>query len=196
MNVTADQQKVLAALIEQGIDKSTERLAQMTKTRWEMSTMSLTTASGDRIQTLVAPAAGTHYGVCFTAPGATFVAMFPGESARRVVQAFTKGGGERLKAVADLEKNAIAEISNILVNAVAGVIADTLDRALIVSAPEILEGAKNKLMETALRRSDNKNSFALMSYVSMSSSDLSTDCLLVILLNSELLENLLTAIEI
>lgn len=195
MNLTETARKSLLALLEAGMDSSSEQLAKLSRTKWSMQTISMSTNPPDRFKAPLEGDTNDNYAITFTMPGGGFVVVFSKKSGATLAKAFLPAGGPPPGGRHDFEAETLAEVANVLVNAVAGVLADTCEMGFFVSAPQTTRGTKEDLYENAERSLAQKaGTLAILSYVHLSSAEISTDCSLVVVLNTDLARRILTAL--
>jgi len=184
MSDSEQAEKELLRLIEQGVSDSADRLAKISRTDWITQTVSIKMAPLAEFQKSLAGDAKDHFGACFTMPGGVFLVMIPARSGAAFADAFLPVSKKHPEGIKDRERDSLAEISNIVVNAVAASVADACDMALMLSAPEVSHGTKVELLRDAreLSASSGEKS-AVMAYVHMSSQDMSSDCSVIVLLS-------------
>lgn len=195
MNLSEIEKEALLRVIESGIDRSTERLAKLSKTDWDINTVSLSAGTSNEFQVLFEADKKEYYGTFFTIPGGAFVVQFPIEAGHNLAKAFVKDSGAKVKSVENLEQTALAESANILVNAVADALADASDLGFFLSPPEMVKGSKTDIMDAVLKRVKKKKTFMMMSYVHMFAEKLSADCNILILLDDTLMKTLLRSFQ-
>jgi hypothetical protein len=186
MTFNAEEEKSLLALIEEGVSASADALAAVSRTTWSTQTVSIksdSTKAHGTVQARLAADPAEQYGAFLSMPGAVFVFMVPKKSGPDLAAAFL--GERRLLpgAAVPPEGTCIAEIANIVVNTIGNTMANACDDAFILSAPTMVLGRKEGLLKIAL--DDMKSAgetYAIMTYVSMSSKTLSSDCTVVLLL--------------
>lgn len=195
MSFSESAHQALLELIERGVSDSAGKLATASRTEWKTETVSIRSATMDGLMTVLAGDKADHAGALFSMQGGTFVVMFTQGSTKALSKAFLpeKGGG----APPDLEKESIAEISNIVVHCVANVIGDACDEVLFVSAPEMTQGKKADLLKLAAGKFKAQDeASAIVAYINLYSVALSSDCTIVLLLNSVWRNRLLQALDV
>src|SRR3989338_8015038 len=193
MNLTDSSQRCLLQIIGEGLDKSIERLAKISRTNWEMQTVSLDTGSSSHFSSILAADSKDHYGTYFWMPHGFLIVLFA-QSGLAVADSFLSDLSKKTESLDHLRQNALAEISNIVANAVAGALADACDVSIMISSPQMACGRKKELFNDALAKfkSEGENCI-VMSYVHMTSADLATDCTMIIGLDAKLTESLSSA---
>lgn len=195
MTLSDSAQQALLKLIENGMNASADKLAKISHTRWQMQTTSISTAPLERFESILAPDDNDHYGAYFSMPGGVFLVILSQKSGSAVADAYLSQGGKRLESKRELVQEAVAEISNVVVNTVAATLADACDMVFFLSAPEMTYGKKEYIMTEAPKKfKSSGENFTIMTYVHMSSPSLSSDCTVVILLNSRWRDRLLQAL--
>ncbi len=90
----------------------------------------------------------------------------------------------------------VAEIANIVVNAITNALADACGESFILSAPTMILGTKEALLKLAVDELEaGGQTFAIMTYVSMSSEKLSSDCTVLLLLSPACRGRILKALD-
>lgn len=194
MTFSESTQQSFLKLIETGVSASADKLATTSHTEWKTETVSIRSAPVDNLRTVLAGDATEHAGALFSMPGGMFVVMFTKKSGGSLAKAFLPGHPS--DQVARLEKESLAEISNIVIHSVANVIADACDEVLFVSAPEMVTGKKEEILKLAgskFKESDETS--AVVAYIHLYSVALSSDCTIVLLLNSIWNNRLLKALD-
>lgn len=196
MSPSEESQQALIELIEKGVSASADALASVSHTQWMTQTTSVNTDGIEAVQKRVADDAKPYYGAYCTTDGAVFLLMVPKQSGPALAQAFLSGRKSRPGSVPPREEVCVAEISNIVINAVSNTLADACDDAFFLSAPEMVLDKKAVLLKVALDKLKTAGeSFAIMTYVHMSSEELSSDCTVVLLLTPACRGRLLRALD-
>ena len=188
MNLSEGQKKLVAHLLDQGIAKSAKQLAKISRKEWRIESPILSEGPGKRFCAYLGGSIQPHFGTYLSMQQANLMAvliLFPKKSGQTVAATFTENY-DRAKRTPNWEKEAIAEISNILANAVAGPLADALGIAIILASPVISRGSKSELFMDALTQFDDNDAFVILANLSLSSSNISCDCSLIILLDKHL----------
>ncbi|HEX4047680.1 MAG TPA: hypothetical protein VH309_07595 [Elusimicrobiota bacterium] len=199
MTEGAGAEQVLLDLIEEGVGASADSLAEVSRTKWTTQTTSSSAdASGslEKIRTRLAGDQTEQYGAFMSMPGAVFLLMLPQKSGAKLAEAFL--GEKRLLPGASVppEGACVAEIANIVVNAIANTMANACDDSFVLSAPTMILGKKERFL--TLAQDELKaagETFAIMTYVSMSSQSLSSDCTVLLLLSPACRGRILKALD-
>lgn len=196
MSLNETAQQALLRIIESGMNASADKLAKISRTRWQMQTTSISTVPLERLEPILGADGKNHYGAYFSMPGGVFLVLLPQQSGSAIADAYLSGGSGLKKDQKELIQEAVAEISNVVVNAVASTLADACDMAFFVSAPEMAFGKKEDILAEAPKKfKSSGENLSIMTYVHMSSPSLSSDCTVVILLNSRWKDRLLQALD-
>lgn len=183
----------LLKIIESGVSASADRLAKLSRTSWLTQTTSITADSLEKFTVSITGDAKQHYGAYLSMPGAVFLLMFPKHGSERLARLFLPKG--EVVDAARLE-DALAEIANIVVHAVANALADACGEAFFLTAPSMISGTKSELLKAAPERIPvGSEKFAIMAFVHMSAESLSSDCTMVLLFDASCRRRLLTALE-
>ena len=183
MLISPENEKLILRVIEQGVDRSAAKLAAISKAEWEMRTTSLKTyAKPVDYEELKAPSQ-YFYGAYCQSPGAMFLALFTSRSASVIARAFLEAGGrDSGQANSSMQELAVAEISNIVINAMASVLADRCGTPVILTAPICARGARADIIQKAFGDfTPAGNVFS--AYIHLASRTLPTDCNLLLMLD-------------
>jgi|GEM_PF-3880957 len=187
-------QQHLRRLMRTGMDSGLARLTQISGAPWQVGEFSLRQGPAEGLR--LPPAAGRHHcGALFTLPGGVFLVTFPEPSATAVVQAFFKGFSKKPDAWKGMGPDAVAEISNMVVNPVINLLGDAALMIIFLSSPEVWQGDLNMLDEMAfgklLLREDG---LAVRADIQVASEELSASGSISMLLNSALASHLAEAL--
>ena len=197
MTFSADAEKNLLNLIEEGVSASADSLASVSHTKWATQTVSISMAEPGGVKNIQARLAGDkteHYGAFMSMPGAVFLLMLPKKDGPDLAAAFLSGRAPG--AAAPREGVCVSEIANIVINAIANTLANACDDSFILSAPTMILGQKVALMKLAQDELENAGeTSAIMTYVSMSSRTLSSDCTVLLMLGPACRGRILKALD-
>jgi chemotaxis protein CheY-P-specific phosphatase CheC len=186
----------LLRLIEQGVASSADKLADISHTDWATQTVSIKTAPLKRFYDAMTNDDKEQSGSFFTIPGGVFLVMFPTSCGKPLADVFLPASTSQNPDIKNREDESLAEISNIVVNKVAGTIADACDTSFFLSAPKMIRGTKKSLLKAAPDMITTPgDKFTVMAYVHMSSAALSADCTVILLLSPAWRQRLLSALE-
>ncbi|MDD5657630.1 MAG: hypothetical protein PHF00_10310 [Elusimicrobia bacterium] len=194
MEITPQDQKAILQLIEQGVDSCAAKLAAVSRTQWQIRTSSLKAyAKAEDYAELQAPSQ-YFFGAHCQAPGKMFLALFSSRSAVLLTQAFLCSTRPDIEPTPAVQEAAVAEVSNIVINAIANGLADRCGMAFILSAPKMSRGARADIIREAF--GEFKPSGKIFSvYIHMGSKELSADCTLMVMLDDIIVNYVLNAID-
>jgi len=191
-----EAQKALLKLIADGVSASADSLAKVSHTTWSTQSISINTDTIENVAAMLERDAAEHYGAFAVMSGAVFLLMFPKRSGPGLSAAFLQGRKPRPGAPPPRESVCVAEISNIVIHAVANTLADACEMAFILSAPEMVVGAKTALLKLAVDKLKTAGEkYAIMTYVHMSSAELSSDCTVLLFLSQACRGTMLKALD-
>ena len=169
----------LMRVIGAGLDAASARLEKLSHTKWTMQTVSVRQFSPGEFSASFSADAGEGFGVIFTAAGSSFVVFLSAPSASAICRAFL---GKAYKSSA--ERDAIAEVSNIVINAMIDEIGEATEEMLLLSAPRVVEGQRSGIMKRALEsfRTEGRPN-PIVSQVHMMAEGLSADCAVILLMS-------------
>jgi chemotaxis protein CheY-P-specific phosphatase CheC len=196
VSLSEESKKALIKLLEVGVARSSERLAKMSKTEWDIATASTKEIAEDRL--LVATNAGKEPSLAARLSvreglKADFGVFFPEKSAIPIAKAVLREHAWGMKNVKNILENTIGEVSNILAQSSVGALADECETAITLSVPTVQRGTKEALLCEFFAEYDDSAKLLLMSHVELYSGDLSATCSLVMLFNSKDIARLLEA---
>lgn len=170
----------LLQVIGAGLDAASARLEKLSRTRWAMQTVSVRQLGPEELSAALSSDHGEGFGVLFSAGDSRFVVFFSAASATAICRAFL---GKAYAAAA--ERDAIAEVSNIVVNAMIDEVGNALNEPLLLSAPRVVEGERSAIMGRVLEsfRSGSRPR-PVVSQVHMTAEGLSADCSVVLMMSS------------
>lgn len=195
MNLTLAQKETVTRLLEAGVARSTQLLAKMSHTQWGIAASSINEIPVVRLLSWFQREQGHCIGARFRARADVpleFLVLFTDTSSKSVAAAVTRPFADKMARLKNLVKLTIGEVSNILAQGVVGSLADEFDTTIILSVPEIHEGTKTEILGKVLEDYDGRQDILMMSHVDMYSQDLSAECCMIVIVNSESLRRLLT----
>ncbi|MDX6769746.1 MAG: hypothetical protein SF051_09460 [Elusimicrobiota bacterium] len=190
-----DAEQALLRVIEEGVSLSADALAKVSRTAWTTSSVSIDAAGVDKMRGRLAGDEAEHYGALLSVPGAVFAMLLPKASGLELSKAFLGERAIRPGFRLPKEQDCVAEIANVVVHTVANSLADACGDAFMLSAPQMVVGRKVDLLDLALAelRTTGEN-YAVMSYVHMSSEELSSDCTVLLFMTPSFRGRLLKAL--
>ena len=194
MDITPQDQKAILQVIEQGVEECTAKLAAISRTNWQIRTTSLKAYSGPQDYAELQAPSQYFFGAHCQAPGKMFLALFSSRSAALLTQSFLGSVRPDIEPTPQVQENAVAEVGNIVINAVANGLADRCGMAFILSAPKSVKGARADIIRDAF--GDFKPSGKIFSvYIHLSSSEISADCTLMAMLDDIIVNYVLNALD-
>ena len=179
----------LAALVQRGASQALERLSKISPLAWKLDTVDWDVPPQDALY--LVPRGGTGlerlYGSSFSMPGAAVMAVFSESTAASLTQnVLSTYGGTSVVS----QEQALGEISNILVNAIGGVLADACKFSFFLPPPDVFHASKTDLLEklrhSVLQLQGPGQKAPSLSRVSLRSADF--ECVLLILLGESWIE--------
>ena len=177
-------EKALLALIGDGVSASADSMAAVSHTAWVTRTVSINADTIENISARFALEPDDHYGAFLSMPGAVFTLIFPKQSGPRLAQAFLSTTDRSPHARVPRDEECLAEVANIVINAIVNTMADAIDESFMLSAPEMALGRKSSLLKIALDKLKTAgDKHAILTYVNMASEALSSDCAVLIFMS-------------
>lgn len=176
----SDQTRLLA-IFEAGVARSAEKLSALSGVPWHIHIVSLDMVSGERFKAILARDSRDYIGVRFSTPGERFLVLFSEESGEALLNASAFASQ---RAIPGMDSAALAEISNILINGLAGELADRQGMVRVISSPQIASNRKAELCEQAFGDLPSSGRRMVNVLIHLSSPDLSADCTLLVRLDA------------
>ena len=187
MNISEPVRDRLLRLVRMGLDSGVARLAQISGAVWQVGEVSIREGGADELRPERAEGEPAHFGAIFQMPGGVFLVSFPEASAGAVTQAFFRGFSKKTDTWKDKQSDAVAEISNMVVNPVANVLGDAALMIIFLSSPQVERGGWAELGDKAFERLVLREDRAVVrTDVALESPDLASSCRITILFNSAL----------
>jgi hypothetical protein len=193
MQITSDDQKAILGLLEAGIGASTDKLAAISRTQWSIKTTALKAyATPEDFAELGAPSQ-YFFGAYCSAHGRVFLSYFTSRSSALMTQAFLASSRRGLEATPQMQEVAVAEVSNIVINAIAAVLADRCGMAFILSAPKTVRGARADIIKAAFGALQPVGKI-FSATINLASKDIAADCTLMMMLDDLIVNFILNAL--
>lgn len=195
MSLSESERDLVVSLIHAGVQSSTERLGRLSGAEWGVNFAGTQEMSPVKVLTWFAHNQQTHLAVRFrstTEMPLEMLLLFSEESARSVTAAVTKPYAADLVGVGNLTHSTIGEVCNILAQNVLAVLSDRYQVSIILSVPEVDEGAKADLASTALEDYDGRKDVLLLAHVNLSSERLDAECSMMVIVNEAVMRSLLS----
>jgi len=199
MNLKPRDMETFTALIEEGVSRSAEALAKMSRTEWGVMSASTKEIPAVRLLSWFERSKIQHVAASFESDEdfpMEMILLFSEKGARSVTDAVTKPFSERLTRMNDLMRLTIGEVSNIVAHGVIGSLADKFDQTVILSVPQVRVGPKAEILAKSLERYDGRNDVILLSHVDMFSENLAAECSMVLVVNEAALVELFAAASV
>lgn len=194
MEMTPEDQKAILKLIERGVEASAVKLGAISRTDWDIHTTSLKIYATAKAYAELTQPSQYYFGASCRAPGNMFMAFYSGRSAQLITKAFLASAPKGVKATVEMQQHAVLEVSNIVINAVAGVLAEHCGLSFILSAPTPLRGSRGDIIQQAFGAFSHIGKM-YGAYIHMSSSKLAADCTLMLLLDDAVVAHILHTVD-
>lgn len=182
--------QTLLKLLERGVEQSAKRLGRLSFSTWRLDTVSLSQGSSSALDELVGVSEDQHFGTFLGIPGGGFLVIFPPKSGNLVINRFTLYSAETVDVMEQRESKVLAEVSNIIINAMVDVFADTCGQAILLSAPTPLQGTKKELLNQARAKFPSAGNPAWVSYIRLKTPTFASDCDLLAFMDQGLFDML------
>ena len=170
----------LLRVIGAGLDNASARLEKLSHAKWTMQTVSVRQFEPVEFSAFFSADRSEGFGVIFTAGETSFVLFLLASSATAICRAYL---GSAYQAAT--ERDAVAEISNIVVNSMADEIGEATEEILLLTAPRVVEGLRCDILKRALEsfRAEGRPC-PIVSQVYMTAENLSAECMFLLLMPS------------
>ena len=176
------------------MEASTSKLATISRTSWEIRTTSLKAYTTSEDYAELGQPSQYFFGAYCQAPGKMFLAYFSSRSAAVLTQAILANGRRGLQATVPMQEVAVAEIANIVTNAVAATLADRCGMSFVLSAPKLVRGARADVIRSAFGDLHSVGKIFSAS-IHLSSKDIAADCTLMMMLDDLIVHFVLNALD-
>lgn len=195
----ADSERdLMVSLIHAGVQSSTERLGRMSQTEWGVNFTNTQEMSPVKVLSWFTHNQQTHIAVRFRSTSdmpLEMLILFSETSANAVTEAVTRPYREGLGALANLTHSTIGEVCNILAQNVLAVLSDRAGISIILTVPELNEGAKAELTSSALEDYDGRKDILLLANVQLHSERLDSECNMMVIINEAAMRSLLARLK-
>lgn len=182
MKLSAQETALVRAVVREGAQACASRLAEITYNPWSVDEVD-SAESEEAFADLLAGVAADTYGSHLTFPGGSFLLLYSGKSAYLIATAFTRDFQDRVESLPKRDAHALGEVSNIMLNPMMGRLAKAAGAPLIISAPKTGIASRRDHFAQAVARYEDAGSFPVVVRVRLGSSQLHSQCLLLLLLD-------------
>jgi hypothetical protein len=194
MQITPDDQKAILGLLETGFGASTSKLAAISRTQWAIKATAFKAYVTDNDFTELRQSNQYFFGAYCSSPGRLFLCYFTSRAAVLMTQAFLAGSRRSLQATPQMQEVAVAEVANIVINAVAAAMADRCGMAFILSAPKSVRGAHADIIKSAFGALQPVGQTFSVT-INLASQDIAADCTLMMMLDDLIINFILNALD-
>ncbi|PCI34845.1 MAG: hypothetical protein COB53_11540 [Elusimicrobia bacterium] len=196
MNLKPESLEIFTGLIEEGVSRSADALAKMSRTEWGVMSSSTKEIPAVRMLSWFDKSKVPHVAASFDSEDGfpmSIILLFSEKGAQAVTDAVTQPFSERLSRMNDLVRLTVGEVSNIVAHGIIGALADKFGQTVILTVPDVRVGPKADILAKALVRYDGRKDIILLSHVDMFSKDLSAECSIVLVIDESSLIELFAA---
>jgi len=197
MELIEAEQRALFALIDRGLNLSAGKLAKLCRTHWQVVTMTIEPGSQAKLRELLNKDPADYYGAHITFPGGVFLILFSQPSSELIVKTFSSQYGSWFRLERGMDTSVIREFSNIMINAVGGVVADACDESFIMSAPLLARERKAALYDQALAGAKLQGDcLTLISYIQLATPKQGLDTTIISIFDPKRTDAILQAVGV
>jgi chemotaxis protein CheY-P-specific phosphatase CheC len=184
MKLQPSDQGELLEVFKEGAVRSAETLGALFGSPWSIRILSLDIGSGEQFRSLLARDEREYLCVQFSSPGERYVVMFSEESGRAMLNACAPPPGGGRPPLPRMGESTLAEIANILVNGLAGELADRQGMMRIISAPHTARSRKADVYGQALEGLHLIDKTLVNVMIHIASSALTAECTVILCLDA------------
>jgi hypothetical protein len=193
MDITRQEEQAILRLVEQGVGAIAGKLAKISRSQWDIRTLSQK-ANDTPEEYLELPQPGQYFvGAYCQAVGKMFLSYFTPPSAASITRAFLGDRRQDVLATPHMQEIAVAEVSNIVTNEVAGRLADSCGLAFLLASPKSVQGTRAEIMKAAFGNFAGTGKI-FSAHIHMSSKEIAADCALMLMLDDLIVNYILNAI--
>jgi two-component system chemotaxis response regulator CheY len=185
-------EKEILEIISEGIDEAVDKLAIMSRAKWKVAVNNF--SAGVENSFSYADDFTECYGIYAGCPGTMFLLVFPKSGGSDIAKAFIFGHENAIAALPDAEEKALCEVANIFIGKVAAVLSDRCEQTQLINVPILALGTRVELMLKAFGDYTHTGRI-FTAHIHISSERMSTDCNMLIFLDTPVIDQLLKAPE-
>lgn len=191
----SDKEKsALNAFIEAGIALASEKLSQLSDTKWDIVYSSVEELPVVKALAMFREDQGRYRGVHLRSRSLLpleVLLLFSETGARDVTEAVVEATGGALRKLDDPQSAVISEIGNIMGQGMLRAVANGLKISLILTSPRLLKGSKSEVIGQSLESFDGNRNSVILLHIDMSSLKLASECSMALVLDVALMRRLL-----
>ena len=116
--------------------------------------------------------------------GGTLLVLFPLRSGMLVAHRFTSPHSEEVDLLAEPERQALAEVSSMIANAIAGALADALGRPLKMNPPDAVVTSPREHVVRAIKTFEEPAAPTHTIFVRLRSRELAAECRVILMFDA------------
>ena len=182
MEITPQDQKTILRFVKRGVAASSSKLAAISRTVWDIRGISLEACARPEDCAQLKEPSESYLGAYCQAPGKLFLAFFSELSAARSTLPLMSGGAGGRLSTPQRREAAVAEVANIVINAVADALAEPGGVAVILSAPKCVRGQRADIIKAAFGNLFPSGRIFSV-FIHMASQEIAADCTLLMMLD-------------
>jgi chemotaxis protein CheY-P-specific phosphatase CheC len=197
--LTDAERKAAAGLIEDGVSRSAEKLAQLSGTVWKIVSSSVREVSQSDLLAMFKDESSLQRGIHLRSKSLMpleIVVLFPERNTSPIVEAVSKANGDYFKELPDRAQVILSEISNILGQGIIRTMINTLNLSVILTSPRTLEGPKSQVVAQVLSAFNDVTHTLLLSHVNMHSNNLDAECTMLLIIDTAVMRRMLKTAEV
>jgi hypothetical protein len=152
VSLNDDTIAALRLLFEGGADQAAQRLETLSSAVWNISSITVGPEVADALLSGSPEGGEEHFGSWLEVPGGGFLVIFQSKSGTLVTNRFTSPAAAAVDLLPERESQVLAEVSNIILNAMTDDMAAICGEALMLSSPEPLKGPKRDILRRVMER--------------------------------------------
>jgi len=191
---TTKDREFISGLLEEGLSLSVERLGVFTGLEWDIVTSTVdempVIQALSRLHTDKTPHFGAHLKGRAILP-VEAVILFPEPSAKALTDSVLTKASDALKSLPNPMEAIVAEVSNIMGQAVLKALADKLEVAMILGVPLLSLGLKSEILGSAFTEFDGEKDAVLLSRSDMVTGSDQVSCTIALIFRVRIMRQMI-----
>ncbi len=174
----------LRASLETGAAAAAAKLTKLSRTPWSVEAVELDGPPEQALSDLLSAVPQDHHGSCVTMTGGALLVLFPLRAGMLVAHRFTSPHSEEVDLLEEPERQALAEVSSMVANAIAGALADALGRPLKMKPPDARVTSQRDHVVRAIKSFEEPAAPTHTASVLLRAKELAAECRVILLVDA------------
>lgn len=174
----------LRASIDAGAAAAAAKLSKLSRTPWNVESIELDGPPEQALADLLSGVSEDQHGSCVAMTGGALLVLFSLRAGLLVAHRFTSPHSAEVDLLNEPERQALAEISSMVANAIAGALADALGRPLKMSPPDARVARQREHLVRAIKTFEEPAAPTHTAFVRLRSKELAAECRVILMLDA------------